>query len=59
MEKDGSLTDIKVVRDIGYGTGKEAERVLRKSPRWTPAEQNGKKVRCSYMIPIKIETPEE
>lgn len=59
VEKDGSLTDIKVVRDIGYGTGKEAERVLRKSPKWTPAEQNGKKVRCSYLIPIKIETPEE
>ncbi|MEN9336171.1 MAG: hypothetical protein RLZZ500_1158 [Bacteroidota bacterium] len=59
VEKDGSLTDIKILRDIGYGTGKEAERVLRKSPRWTPAEQNGKKVRCSYQIPIKIETPEE
>jgi protein TonB len=59
VEKDGSLTDIKVLKDIGYGTGKEAERVLRKSPRWTPAEQNGKKVRCSYQIPIKIETPEE
>ncbi|WP_395061452.1 energy transducer TonB [Flavobacterium sp.] len=59
VEKDGTLTDIKVLRDIGYGTGKEAERVLRKSPRWTPAEQNGKKVRCSYQIPIKIETPEE
>ncbi|RXR22191.1 energy transducer TonB [Flavobacterium stagni] len=59
VEKDGSLTDIKILRDIGYGTGKEAERVLRKCPRWTPAEQNGKKVRCSYQIPIKIETPEE
>lgn len=59
VEKDGSLTDIKILRDIGYGTGREAERVLRKCPRWTPAEQNGKKVRCSYQIPIKIETPEE
>jgi protein TonB len=59
VEKDGSLTDVKVLKDIGYGTGKEAERVLRKSPKWTPAEQNGKKVRCSYQIPIKIETPEE
>jgi len=59
VEKDGSLTDIKVLRDIGFGTGKEAERVLRKSPRWTPAEQNGKKVRCSYQLPISIETPEE
>jgi protein TonB len=58
VEKDGTLTDIKVLKDIGFGTGKEAERVLRKSPRWTPAEQNGKKVRCSYVIPITIETPE-
>ena len=59
VEKDGSLTDIKVLKDIGFGTGKEAERVLRKCPRWTPAEQNGKKVRCSYQLPISIETPEE
>jgi protein TonB len=59
VEKDGSLTDIKVLRDVGFGTGKEAERVLRKSPKWTPAEQNGKKVRCSYQLPISIETPDE
>ena len=36
VEKDGSLTDIKVIRDIGYGTGKEAIRVLNKCPKWTP-----------------------
>ena len=47
VEKDGSLTDIKVIRDIGYGTGKEAIRVLKKCPKWTPGEQNGKKVRCT------------
>lgn len=59
VEKDGSLTDIKILRDIGYGTGKEAERVLRKSPRWTPAEQNGKKVRCSYQLPITLSAPQD
>jgi len=59
VEKDGSLTDIKILKDVGFGTGKEAERVLRKCPKWTPAEQNGKKVRCSYQLPISIETPEE
>ncbi|WP_298394485.1 energy transducer TonB [Flavobacterium sp.] len=59
VEKDGSLTDIKVLRDIGYGTGKEAERVLRKSPKWTPAEQNGKKVRCSYQLPITLQAPQD
>jgi protein TonB len=59
VEKDGSLTDIKILRDIGHGTGKEAERVLRKSPKWTPAEQNGKKVRCSYQLPITLQAPQE
>ena len=59
VEKDGSLTDIKVLRDIGFGTGKEAERVLKKGPRWTPAEQNGKKVRCSYTLPITLQANSE
>lgn len=57
VEKDGTLTDIKVLRDIGYGTGAEAIRVLKKSPRWQPAEQNGRKVRCSYQLPISITAP--
>jgi len=54
VEKDGSLTDIKVVRDLGFGTGKEAERVLRKSPKWKPGVQNGRPVRVSYLLPISI-----
>lgn len=52
IEKDGSLTDIKVLRDLGYGTGKEAIRVLKKMPKWSPGEQNGRKVRCTYSFPI-------
>jgi protein TonB len=58
VEKDGSLTDIKVLRDIGYGTGKEAIRVLNKCPRWVPGEQNGKKVRVLYSLPITIQSAE-
>ena len=58
VEKDGSLTDIKVVRDIGYGTGKEAIRVLNKCPKWMPGEQNGKKVRVLYSLPITIQSAE-
>lgn len=57
VEKDGSLTDIKVVRDIGFGSGAEAIRVLKKSPRWIPGEQNGKKVRVLYSLPISIQAP--
>lgn len=56
VEKDGSLTDIRVIRDIGYGTGAEAIRVLKRSPKWTPGEQNGKKVRVQYSLPITIRT---
>jgi protein TonB len=58
VEKDGSLTDIKVIRDIGYGTGKEAIRVLKNCPRWNPGEQNGKKVRVLYSLPINIQSAE-
>lgn len=54
---DGSLTDIKIVKDIGYGTGIEAIRVLNLSPKWKPGEQNGQTVRCSYLLPINIEAP--
>lgn len=58
VEKDGSLTDIKVLRDIGYGTGKEAIRVLNKCPKWNPGIQNGKPVRVLYSLPISIVTEE-
>jgi protein TonB len=58
VEKDGSLTDIKVLRDIGYGTGKEAIRVLKSTPRWNPGEQNGKKVRCTFSLPISLQSAE-
>lgn len=54
VERDGSLTDIKVLRDLGYGTGKEAIRVLQKSPKWKPGIQNGRPVRVLYSLPISI-----
>lgn len=55
VEKDGSLTDIKVIRDIGYGTGEEAVRVLSLSPKWIPGEIDGKPVRVQYSLPITIQ----
>ncbi|SHF38008.1 TonB protein C-terminal [Flavobacterium fontis] len=54
IEKDGTLAEIKVLRDAGYGTGEEAVRVLKSSPKWQPATQRGVPVRCRYSIPIKI-----
>lgn len=55
VEKDGSITDIKVLRDVGYGTGKEAIRVLSKMPKWSPGIQNGRPVRVSYQLPIVLQ----
>ena len=54
IEKDGSLTDMKSLRDIGHGTGEEAIRVLKLCPKWIPGEQDGKPVRVLYSLPISI-----
>jgi protein TonB len=59
VEKDGTMSDIKVIRDIGSGTGAEAIRVLKSvRTRWTPGEQNGKKVRMLFSMPIKVQVAE-
>lgn len=55
IEKNGSVADIKVLRDVGFGTGKEAIRVLELCPKWSPGRQNGKNVRCSYSLPISLQ----
>lgn len=52
IEKDGSLTDIQVVKGIGAGCDEEAIRVLSSSPKWTPGRQRGKNVRVYMTVPI-------
>lgn len=54
VERDGYLTDIKIIRGLGYGTEEAVLRILKRMPRWMPGEQNGKKVRCAYSFPITI-----
>ncbi|HSD13273.1 MAG TPA: energy transducer TonB [Flavobacterium sp.] len=54
IEKNGSLSDIRILRNSGYNNDKETIRVLKKSPKWIPGEQNGKKVRTQFTIPIPI-----
>lgn len=55
VDKDGSLTDIKVIRGLGYGLDEEAMRVLRICPLWIPGEQRGIKVKCKYTLPISVD----
>jgi len=54
VEKDGSLTNITVVRGIGSGCDEEAVRVLANSPKWNPGTQNSKPVRVQYTMPISF-----
>jgi periplasmic protein TonB len=56
IEKDGSMTDIKVLKDPGYGLGAEAIRVLKSlKTKWSPGMYEGKAVRTSYNLPITIQ----
>ncbi|WP_035650132.1 energy transducer TonB [Flavobacterium sp. ASV13] len=60
IERDGSITDIMVQKDPGYGMGKEAIRVLKSlKTKWVPGVLNGKAVRTAYNLPITIKTQPE
>jgi TonB family protein len=52
VEKNGTLTDFKVIKGIGNGCDEEAVRVLRLSPAWKPGTAEGKPVRTAYVQPI-------
>ncbi len=56
IEKDGSITEIKSIRDIGYGTGEEAIRVMKLCPKWTPGKVNSDPVRVRYSLPITLDS---
>lgn len=48
VEADGKITNIKVLRGIGYGCDEEAKRVIGDMPNWIPGEQGGQKVPVYY-----------
>ena len=52
VEKDGSITDVKVLRGIGGGCDEEAVRVIKNMPKWKPGKQRGKPVRVQFNMPI-------
>lgn len=55
VEPDGTLSNIKAVRDPGYGMGQEAVRVLKSlKAKWTPGMKGGKAVRTAYSLPITV-----
>lgn len=52
VEKDGSLSDVKVQKTVFPSLDAEAVRVVKEMPRWTPGSQSGVIVRVKYVLPI-------
>ena len=59
VEKDGQVTNAKVLRDIGGGCGDEALRVVKSMPKWKPGTQRGNPVRVQFNLPIVFDLPKE
>ena len=54
VEKDGSIANPRVLKDIGGGCGQEAIRVVKSMPKWTPGKQRGKAVRVQFNLPVSF-----
>ncbi|MDY0216638.1 MAG: energy transducer TonB [Bacteroidales bacterium] len=54
VEKDGSLSDIKILRGLSSEINAEVIRVIELFPKWIPGKQNGKIVRVQYSIPFRF-----
>lgn len=58
IERNGELTDVKIARDIGYGCGEEAVRVVNlmnsMDEKWIPGMQRGKPVRVQFTLPVQF-----
>ena len=54
VERNGNVTDVKILRGIGGGCDEEAVRVVQNMPKWAPGKQRGKPVRVQFNMPIKF-----
>ncbi len=54
VEKDGSISNVNVVRSVDPSLDKEAIRVVKAMPRWIPGKQNGSPVRCKFTLPVSF-----
>lgn len=54
IEKDGTITNVVIVKGIGGGVDEEAKRVVESSPKWTPGKQRGNPVRVRMILPIEF-----
>lgn len=54
VEKDGSISNVSILKDIGGGCGEEAARVVKMMPRWSPGKQRDKAVRVTMSMPVEF-----
>jgi len=58
IDKDGTIDDVKIVKDIGGGCGEEVVRVIENmnklSKRWKPGKQRGRNIRVKYTLPVRF-----
>ena len=54
IDKEGNVVEVKILRNLGLGTGEEGARVLSRSPKWKPGYQYGMPVRVAYTLPIAL-----
>ena len=54
VEKDGSISDVKVIRSLEPPWDDEAVKVVRSMPKWIPAEKDGKAVRSRFILPVRF-----
>ncbi len=54
VNRDGSIVDIEVVRSVDASLDKEAVRVIKSMPKWSPGQQRGKPVRVKYTLPVNF-----
>jgi protein TonB len=59
VEKDGQVSSVKLLRDIGGGCGQEAIRVVKSMPKWKPGTQRGKPVRFQFNMPVSFGLQDE
>lgn len=59
IEKDGSISNVKILRGIGGGCEEAAVEMIKNMPKWKPGKQRGKPVRFQFVLPINFELPKD
>lgn len=56
VERDGSVSNVRVEKNLGFGTTEAALKMMERMPAWSPGLQNGRPVRVAYSLPLVLGT---